>query len=147
MADPGGYESGRQASLLGLPYLPGRPIWRSGGELCPTILQRTEADGGVPSHPVLVVCCCLHPTAIPPSALIAEGALLLPPPPLQLGLSSSLHTGQSVELMAGKRGSPSPPLPSKRRSFCFLFVLFRRWLPSQWYSKTQKIVSFFSWSQ
>ncbi len=77
----------------------------------------------------------------------AEGALLLPPPPLQLGLSSSLHTGQSVELMAGKRGSPSPPLPSKWRSFCFLFVLFRRWLPSQWYSKTQKIVSFFSWSQ
>ncbi len=87
------------------------------------------------------------PPAAIPRLLIAEGALLLPPPPLQLGLSSSLHTGRSVELMAGKRGSPSPPLTSKRRSFCFLFVLFCHWLPNQWYSKTQKIVSFFYWSQ
>ncbi len=60
MADPGGYE---RVSLLGLPYIPGRPIWRSGGKLCPTVLHRTEADGGIPSHPALAVCCCLHPTA------------------------------------------------------------------------------------
>ncbi len=44
--------------------------------------------------------------------LITDGALLLPPPPLQLGLSSSLHNGCSVELAAGKPHSPSPPLPS-----------------------------------
>ncbi len=44
--------------------------------------------------------------------LVAEGALLRPPPPLQLGLSSSLHNGHSVELAAGKRRNPPPPLPS-----------------------------------
>ncbi len=63
MADPGGYEGGRQASLLGLPDLPGRPIRRSGGGLCPAVLRRTEADGGVSTHPAPAVCCCLHPTA------------------------------------------------------------------------------------
>ncbi len=63
MADPGGYEGGRQASLLGLPDLPGRPIRRSGGGLCPAVLRRTEADGGVSTHPAPAVRCCLHPTA------------------------------------------------------------------------------------
>ncbi len=51
MADLGGYEGVRQAPLPGLPDLPGRPIRRSGGGLCPTVLRRTEADGGVSSHP------------------------------------------------------------------------------------------------
>ncbi len=36
---------------------------RSGGGLCPTVLRRTEADGGVSSHPAPAVRCCLHPTA------------------------------------------------------------------------------------
>ncbi len=36
----------------------------------------------------------------------------LPPPPLQLGHNSSLHYGRSVELAAGDRRSPPPPLPS-----------------------------------
>ncbi len=63
MADLGGYEGVRQAPLPGLPDLPGRPIRRSGGGLCPTVLRRTEADGGVSSHPAPAVRCCLHPTA------------------------------------------------------------------------------------
>ncbi len=63
VADLGGYEGVRQAPLPGLPDLPGRPIRRSGGGLCPTVLRRTEADGGVSSHPAPAVRCCLHPTA------------------------------------------------------------------------------------
>ncbi len=51
MADRGRYEGVRQASLPGLPDLPGWPIRRSGGGLCPPVLRRTEADGGVSSHP------------------------------------------------------------------------------------------------
>ncbi len=62
MADLGGYEGVRQVSLSGLPDLPGRPIRQSGGGLCPPVLHRTEADGGVSSHPAPAVCCCLHPT-------------------------------------------------------------------------------------
>ncbi len=52
------------------------------------------------------------PLLQPLRLLIAEGFLLLPPPPLQLGHSSSLHNGCSVELAAGKRRSTPPPLPS-----------------------------------
>ncbi len=48
--------------FLELPDLPGWPIRRSGGGLCPTVLRRTEADGGVSSHPAPAVRCCLHPT-------------------------------------------------------------------------------------
>ncbi len=47
MADLGIYEGGRKASLVGLPDLPGRPIRRSCGGLCPTVLCRTVAGGGV----------------------------------------------------------------------------------------------------
>ncbi len=61
MADLGGYEGVRQAPLPGLPDLPGRPIRRSGGGLCPTVLRRTEADGGISSHPAPAVRCCLQP--------------------------------------------------------------------------------------
>ncbi len=62
LADLGGYEGGQQASLPGLPDLPGRPIRRSGGGLCPTVLRYTEADGGILSYSALAVSCCLHPT-------------------------------------------------------------------------------------
>ncbi len=41
-----------------------------------------------------------------------KATLLLPPPPPQLGHNSSLHYGRSVELAAGDRSSPPPPLPS-----------------------------------
>ncbi len=114
VADLGGYEGVRQAPLPGLPDLPGRPIRRSGGGLCPTVLRRTEADGGISSHPAPAVRCCLppHRRLQPLRLLVAEGALLLPPPPLQLGHNSSLHYGRSVELAAGDRCSPPPPLPS-----------------------------------
>ncbi len=44
MADLGGYEGVRQASLPGLPDLPGRPIRRSGGGLCPPVLHRFAAQ-------------------------------------------------------------------------------------------------------
>ncbi len=95
-------------------HLPGRPIRRSGGGLCPTVLRRTEADGGVSSHPAPAVRCCLQPhrRLQPLRLLVAEGALLRPPPPLQLGHNSSLHNGRSMELATGKRRGPPPPLPS-----------------------------------
>ncbi len=114
MADLGGYEGVRQAPLPGLPDLPGRPIRRRGGGLCPTVFHRTEADGGVSSHPAPAVRCCLHPhrRLQPLRLLVAEGALLRPPPPLQLGHNSSLHNGRSMELATGKRRGPPPPLPS-----------------------------------
>ncbi len=61
MADLGRYEGDSQAMLLRLPNLPGRPIWRSGGGCCPTVLHRTEADGGVLTHPAPALRCCLNP--------------------------------------------------------------------------------------
>ncbi len=114
VADLGGYEGVRQAPLPGLPDLPGRPIRRSGGGLCPTVLRRTEADGGcfVTSCPGGPLLSPPHRRLQPLCLLVAEGALLLPPPPLQLGHNSSLHYGRSVELAAGDRRSPPPPLPS-----------------------------------
>ncbi len=126
MADLGGYEGVRQAPLPGLPDLPGRPIRRSGGGLCPTVLRRTEADGGVSSHPAPAVRCCLQPhrRLQPLRLLVAEGALLRPPPPLQLGHNSSLHNGRSMELATGKRLGPFclfrtslPSVEHKKRSF------------------------------
>ncbi len=113
VADLGGYEGVRQAPLPGLPDLPGRPIRRSGGGLCPTVLRRTEADGGV-RHilPRRSAAVSTPPPAAAPRLLVAEGALLRPPPPLQLGHNSSLHNGRSMELAAGKRRGPPPPLPS-----------------------------------
>ncbi len=53
-----------------------------------------------------------HRRLQPLRLLVAKGALLLPPPPLQLGHNSSLHNGRSMELAAGKRRGPPPPLPS-----------------------------------
>ncbi len=93
MADLGGYEGGRQASLPGLPDLPGRSIRQGGGGLCPTVLHRTEADGGISSHPARQSAAV---STLPPAAalrlLVTKGALLLPPPLHQLGHSSSLLT-------------------------------------------------------
>ncbi len=63
MADLGGYEGGRQASLPGLPDLPGRPIRRSGGGLCPTVLCRKKQTEAFRHILPPAVRCCLHPTA------------------------------------------------------------------------------------
>ncbi len=79
-----------------------------------------------------------HRRLQPLRLLVAEGALLLPPPPLQLGHNSSLHYGHSVELAAGDRRSPPPPLPSpceapgqaaslRRATRSLWILLFRRW--------------------
>ncbi len=89
---------------------------KSGGGLCPTVLRRTTADGGVStqSAPAVPLLSPPHRRLQPLRLLVAERALLRPPPPLQLGLSSSLHYGHSVELAAGKRRSPSLPLPNLR---------------------------------
>ncbi len=96
MADLGGYEGVRQAPLPGLPDLPGRPIRRSGGGLCPTVLRRTEADGGVSSHPAPAVRCCLHPTAgCSPSACSSPKA-----PSCGLHLRSSSATTAAFTMAA-----------------------------------------------
>ncbi len=95
VADLGGYEGVRQAPLPGLPDLPGRPIRRSGGGLCPTVLRRTEADGGV-SHPAPAVRCCLHPTAgCSPSACSSPKA-----PSCGLHLRSSSATTAAFTMAA-----------------------------------------------
>ncbi len=46
-----------------LPNLPGRPLRRCDGQLCPAVLHLTEADGGHRRHPSLVARCCHHPAA------------------------------------------------------------------------------------
>ncbi len=71
--------------------------------------RRRRFDISCPGGPLLSP---PHRRLQPLCLLVAEGALLRPPPPLQLGLSSSLHNGRSMELAAGKRRSPPPPLPS-----------------------------------
>ncbi len=109
VADLGGYEGVRQASIPGLPDLPGRPIRRSGGGLCPPVLRRTEADGGVSSHPAPVVRCCLHPTAgCSPSVCSSPRA---PSCCLQLGHSSSLHNGRRK----AAQPASAPAQPVKRQ--------------------------------
>ncbi len=127
--------------FLDSPISPGRPIRRSGGGLCPAVLRRTEADGGVVStHPAPAVRCCLHPTAgcSPSVCSSPRGALLLPPPPLQLGHNSSLHYGRSVELAAGRPGAarlrpcqareaPGQAASLRRATRSLWILLFRRW--------------------
>ncbi len=71
--------------------------------------RRRRFDTSCPGGPLLSP---PHRRLQPLRLLVAEGALLLPPPPLQLGHNSSLHYGRSVELAAGDRRSPPPPLPS-----------------------------------
>ncbi len=67
MAGPGGYGWVRQAPLPGLPDLPGRPLRRRSGELCPAVLHRTEAGGHIlPRRPTAVI--TPPPVAAPPPA-------------------------------------------------------------------------------
>ncbi len=42
---------------------PGWPLRRHGGEFCPAVLRRTEADGGNQTHPAPAARCCHHPAA------------------------------------------------------------------------------------
>ncbi len=139
MADPGGYEGGRQASLLGLPDLPGRPIRRSGGGLCPAVLRRTEADGGVSTHPAPAVRCCLHPTAgCSPSVCSSPRA-----PSCCLHLRSSSATTAACTTAAAwswpqetgaarlrpcqAREAPGQAASLRRATRSLWILLFRRW--------------------
>ncbi len=139
MADLGGYEGGRQASLPGLPDLPGRPIRRSGGGLCPAVLRRTEADGGVSSHPAPAVRCCLHPTAgCSPSVCSSPRA-----PSCCLHLRSSSATTAACTTAAAwswpqetgaarlrpcqAREAPGQAASLRRATRSLWILLFRRW--------------------
>ncbi len=141
MADPGGYEGGWQASLLGLPDLPGRPIRRSGGGLCPAVLRRTEADGGVSTHPAPAVRCCLHPTAgCSPSVCSSPRA-----PSCCLHLRSSSATTAACTTAAAwswpqetgaarlrpcqAREAPGQAASLRRATRSLWILLFRRWWP------------------
>ncbi len=139
MVDLGGYEGVRQASLPGLPDLPGRPIRRSGGGLCPTVLCCTEADGGISSHPAPAVRCSLHPTtSCSPSICSSQPFWQSAPPPLKLGHSK--QPSQQPQPGAGRRKAAQPVLVLPRawqgqRQAAFLrratrslwILLFRRW--------------------
>ncbi len=94
MADHGRYERDWQASRLRLPDLPGWPIQQSGGGFCTTVPCRTEADGGILTHPAWSgpLLSPLSRRLQPLCILVAEGALLRAGGrPLQLGPNSSLH--------------------------------------------------------
>ncbi len=131
MADLGGYEGVRQASLPGLPDLPGRPIRRSGGGLCPPVLRSTEADGGVSSHPAPAVRCCLQPTAgCSPSVCSSPRA-----PSCCLHLRSSSATTAAVFTMAAAWSfrpcqaceAPGQAASLRRATRSLWILLFRRW--------------------
>ncbi len=55
-------ESDKQP-LPRLPNLPGWPLRRRTGELCPTVIRCTEADRGGQTHPAPAGFCCHHPAA------------------------------------------------------------------------------------
>ncbi len=118
MAEPGRYEGIRQAQLLGLPNLPGRPLWQCFGEPGP-VFCRTEADGGdQTTKPAPVARCCRH--LLPAAALcpfIVEGALLLP---LHLRSSAAQQPSYRPQLGAGSREAvlfvSTPARPVKRQS-------------------------------
>ncbi len=150
VADRGGYEGVQQASLPGLPDLPGWPIRRSGGGLCPPVLRRTEADGGVSSHPAPAVRCSATAAAFTTAAAWSwpqeSGAARLRPCQAceAPGQAASLRWAtQSLWILLFRRWWPHHSFPRRRagwRIFCFLFVLFR--------PKLQKrAVSFSSGSQ
>ncbi len=141
VADLGGYEGVRQAPLPGLPDLPGRPIRRSGGGLCPTVLRRTEADRGVSSHPAPAVRCCLHPTAgCSPSVCSSPRA-----PSCCLHLRSSSATTAACTTAAAwswpqetgaarlrpcqAREAPGQAASLRRATRSLWILLFRRWWP------------------
>ncbi len=123
----------------GLPDLPGRPIRRSGGGLCPTVLRRTEADRGVSSHPAPAFRCCLHPTAgYSPSVCSSPRA-----PSCCLHLRSSLATTAAFTMAAAwswpqesgaarlrpcqAREAPGQVASLRRATRSLWILLFRRW--------------------
>ncbi len=139
MADLGGYEGVRQAPLPGLPDLPGRPIRRCGGGFCPTVLRRTEADGGDSSHPAPAVHCCLHHTAgCSPSVCSSPRA-----PSCRLHLRSSSATTAAFTTAAAwswpqetgaarlrpcqAREAPGQAASLRRATRSLWILLFRRW--------------------
>ncbi len=52
-----------KTSFLRRPISQAGLFGEAGGGLCPTVLRRTAADGGVSTYPAPAVRCCLHPTA------------------------------------------------------------------------------------
>ncbi len=119
--------------------LPGRPIRRSGGGLCPTVLRRTEADGGVSSHPAPAVRCCLHPTAgCSPSICSSPRA---PSCCLHLRSSSATtaacttaaawswpqETGAACLRPCQAREAPGQVASLRRATRSLWILLFRRW--------------------
>ncbi len=113
--------------------------WRSGGGLCPTVLRRTEADGGVSSHPAPAVRCYLHPTAgCSPSVCSSPRA-----PSCCLHLRSSSATTAACTTAAAwswpqetgaarlrpcqAREAPGQAASLKRATRSLWILLFRRW--------------------
>ncbi len=109
--------------------------------LCPTVLRRKEADGGVSSHPAPAVCCCLHPTAsCSPSVCSSPRA-----PSCCLHLRSSSATTAACTTAAAwswpqetgaarlrpcqAREAPGQAASLRRATRSFWMLLFRRWWP------------------
>ncbi len=112
-----------------------------GGGLCPTVLRRTEADGGVSSHPAPAVRCCLHPTAgCSPSVCSSPRA-----PSCCLHLHSSSATTAACTTAAAwswpketsaarlrpcqAREAPGQAASLRRATRSLWILLFRRWWP------------------
>ncbi len=118
MAEPGRYEGIRQAQLLGLHNLPGRPLRQCCGEPGP-VFCRTEADGGDQTTKSAPVARCFR-HLLPAAALcpfVFEGALLLP---LHLCSSAAQQPSYRPQLGAGSREAvlfvSTPARPVKRQS-------------------------------
>ncbi len=107
MADLGGYEGVRQASLPGLPDLPGWPIRWNGGGLCPTV-PRTEADGGVSSHPAPAVRSLLPYRWLQPLHLCLRPCQAREAPGQAASLRRATRSLGSCSSGDGDRTTPSP---------------------------------------
>ncbi len=111
MAEPGRYEGIRQAQLLGLPNLPGRPLRNAVESLAQFSATQKQTEvirqQSLPRWPAAVATCCrLQPSARSlsraPSCCPSISAPVRP---------SSPHTVRSLEQAAGKRCCSSLPLP------------------------------------